>query len=184
MDTLSLTLAASAWGVADRHTPAPSPEQVAAGIRLAPAATRHQIGSGVFFRELKLIAYSITKSVSIDAPMSKVFAFLADLSNWPQWAVVNVKSLVPAGGDWWDLKTAVGGAKMRMRADAESGVLDHDFDDTQAQWTVPARVVPNGTGCDVVMTFFQPPMFSQAVFQRHVALVDDEFAQLKTLMET
>ncbi len=73
---------------------------------------------------------------------------------------------------------------MRMRADAESGVLDHDFDDTQAQWTVPARVVPNGTGCDVVMTFFQPPMFSQAVFQRHVALVDDEFAQLKTLMET
>lgn len=131
-----------------------------------------------------MFAYSITKSVSIDASASEVFEFLADLSNWPQWAVVHIKALVPADGEWWDLKTAVGGAKMRLRADAASGVLDHDFDDTQAQWSVAARVVANGTGCDLVMSFFQPPMFSQAAFQRDVALVDEELARLKMLMES
>jgi hypothetical protein len=30
------------------------------------------------------------------------FAFLADAANWPKWAIVNVKSIKRADGQWWD----------------------------------------------------------------------------------
>ena len=55
-----------------------------------------------------MITYSITKSVSIDTPRDRVFAFLADAANWPQWAIVNVKSVKRAGDQWWDMDTPAG----------------------------------------------------------------------------
>jgi hypothetical protein len=82
-----------------------------------------------------MIAYSMTKTIAIDAPKGRVFAFLADAANWPKWAVVNVKSVRPAGDGWWDMETPAGPAKLRLRPDSELGVLDHDFHSPEASWT-------------------------------------------------
>ena len=131
-----------------------------------------------------MIAYSITKTISIDAPSDRVFEFLADAGNWPKWAVVNVKSVKPTDGTWWDMETLAGKAKLRIRPNAELGILDHDFNAPEASWTVPARVVPNGSGCEFMITFFQPPSFTRGFFEEQVALVDRELAQLKSLMES
>jgi uncharacterized protein YndB with AHSA1/START domain len=131
-----------------------------------------------------MIGYSITKSVSIDAPRDRVFAFLADAANWPQWAIVNVKSVKRADHQWWDMETPAGMAKLRIRPNEEFGVLDHDFNAPEASWTVPARVVPNGTGCEFMITFFQPPSFTKEFFEEQAALLDKELAQLKSLMES
>ena len=113
-----------------------------------------------------------------------VFAFLSDAANWPKWAVVNVKSVRQADGGWWDMETPGGMAKLRIRPDRASGTLDHDFDAPEASWTVPARVVPNGDGCEFMITFFQPPSFTRPFFEQQAALVDRELAQLKSLMES
>jgi hypothetical protein len=128
---------------------------------------------------------SVTKTVRIACDPQAAFDFLADLGNWPRWAVVNVKSTRRTDDpDWWDMATPHGSARLRMRADACHFVLDHDFIDPQASWTVPARVVRNGSGAEFMITFFQPPGFTDSFFEEQIQLVDIELAKLKELLET
>jgi hypothetical protein len=49
---------------------------------------------------------------------------------------------------------------------------------------VPARVVRNGSGAEFLMTFFQPPNFSDEFFDRQIEPVDLELAKLKELLES
>jgi len=75
---------------------------------------------------------SVTKTVRIACHPQAAFEFLADLGNWPRWAVVNVKSTSRTDDpDWWDMVTLHGAALLRMRADARHGILDHDFVDSR-----------------------------------------------------
>jgi uncharacterized protein YndB with AHSA1/START domain len=126
---------------------------------------------------------TVTKTVSIDAPPNKVFAFLADASTWPRWAIVNVKSITKADGEWWQMQTPAGPARLRIRPQEDLGVLDHDFVVPEGKWTVPARVVPNGTGTLFMITFFQPPTFTDESFDQQTALVDKELMTLKNILE-
>lgn len=131
-----------------------------------------------------MILRTVTKTVSIDVPPSEVFAFLADASTWPRWAIVNIKSIAKADGDWWDMQTPMGAARLRIRPQEQLGILDHDFVAPDAKWTVPARVVPNGTGAVFMITFFQPPMFTDDFFDQQIALIDTELAKLKEILES
>ncbi|GHE08470.1 SRPBCC family protein [Streptomyces alanosinicus] len=127
---------------------------------------------------------SVTKTVSIDRPCEQVFAFLADPANWPRWAVVNIRAIEPTDDpDWWRMSTPLGPARLRLRAHAEFGVLDHDYVDDTASWSVPARVVPNGDGADFMITFHRPPTLTEAVFREQSDLVDTELATLKKILE-
>ncbi|MGE3989283.1 DUF1398 domain-containing protein [Pseudorhodoplanes sp.] len=127
---------------------------------------------------------SVTKTVRLDCDPQAAFEFLADLGNWPRWAVVNVKATSrSADPDWWDMVTPRGAARLRMRSDARYGILDHDFVDAQASWTVPARVIANGSGAEFMITFFQPPAFTDAFFDQQIELVDVELAKLKELLK-
>ncbi|WP_119460521.1 SRPBCC family protein [Rhodospirillaceae bacterium SYSU D60014] len=127
---------------------------------------------------------SVTKTVRIACDPQAAFGFLADLGNWPRWAIVNVKSTSRTDDpNWWDMVTPHGMARLRMRADASHGILDHDFIDPQASWTVPARVVRNGDGAEFMITFFQPPGFTDTFFDEQIKLVDIELAKLKVLLE-
>ncbi|WP_333778316.1 SRPBCC family protein [Streptomyces sp. IBSBF 3136] len=131
------------------------------------------------------ITHSITKTVGIDCPWEQVFAFLADPANWPKWAVVNVHSIEPTDDpDWWRMATPLGPARLRVRANAEFGILDHDYVDDTAAWCVPARVVPNGDGAEFMITFHQPPSLTKKVFKQQADLVDSELAALKEILET
>jgi uncharacterized protein YndB with AHSA1/START domain len=130
-----------------------------------------------------MILRTVTKSVSIDASISKVFAFLADAGTWPRWAIVNVKAIKKAEGDWWDMQTPIGAARLRIRPNERLGILGHDFVAPDANWTVPARVVPNGSGSLFMITFFQPPGFTDEFFDRQTAFVDQELARLKEILE-
>ncbi|MER6546289.1 SRPBCC family protein [Streptomyces sp. NPDC001250] len=130
------------------------------------------------------ISHSVTKTIGIDRPSGQVFAFLADPANWPRWAVVNVRSIEPTDDpDWWRMSTPLGPARLRLRADAESGILDHDYVDDTASWRVPARVVPNGDGAEFMITFHQPPSLDDAEFKQQTDLVDTELATLKKILE-
>src|SRR5690606_22492310 len=102
------------------------------------------------------IARSVTKSVDIDAPANKVFEFLADGENWPLWAIVNMKSVKKRGDGWYDTVTKFGEGKIKLHLDVEKGLVDHTWQDPQAQWTVPARVIQNGSGSSFLMTLFKP----------------------------
>jgi hypothetical protein len=128
-------------------------------------------------------ARSITKSVTIDRPAPGVHSYPADARNWPPWSIVNVLA-IEAGADpgWWRMTTPRGTGQLRIRADAQTGLLDHDFRDPQASWTVPARVVPNGRGAEFLITFFQPAVLDDDEFE--AALIDTELAKLKDNLES
>ena len=128
---------------------------------------------------------SITKSVAIDRTPDEVFAYLADARNWPQWSVVNVLAIEATSDPaWWKMTTPRGPGELRIRGDAATGLLDHDFRDPQAAWTVPARVVPNGRGAEFLITFFRPSVLDDEEFDRQAALVDTELAALKRILES
>lgn len=132
-------------------------------------------------------APSFTRSVTIDRPAGDVHRFLADASNWPRWAVVNVLAAEPSDDPgWWTISTPDGPALLRIRSDAATGIVDHDFRDesTPGYATVPARVVPNGRGADFLMTVTQPPEVDDSFFAELLRSVETELATLKQVMES
>jgi hypothetical protein len=49
-------------------------------------------------------------------------------------------------------------------------------------WTVPARVIANGSGAEFMIPFFQPPDLTDAFFDEQIKLVDIELTKLKELL--
>jgi hypothetical protein len=129
------------------------------------------------------ISRSITKSVDLQVTPQNAYAYLHDLLNWPQWAIVNMKQVKPGKDGWYDTVTRFGRGQLKMMGNASLGILDHLWKDEQASWTVPARVVPNGGGATFLMTFFQPPVLDDAAFDAAAKEVDIELKRLKEILE-
>lgn len=132
---------------------------------------------------MQKLSRSKIKSVDIQAPLEKVFAFLADPANWPQYAVVNLRSVTPGAGGWYNAVTKFGEGELKITPVPEFGLLDHTWKDPQATWTVYSRVVPNGGGATVSMALFQPPVMSDAQFEQAMKEMDVEMAKLKEILE-
>ncbi len=129
------------------------------------------------------IARSAIKSADIQAAPAKVFAFLEDPMNWPEYAVVNLRSVSPGQNGWFRAVTRFGEGELKVNGVKELGVFDHVWKDPQATWQVYSRVVPNGEGSTVMMTLFQPPAMSDQLFDHSMAEMDIEMAKLKEILE-
>lgn len=132
---------------------------------------------------MKKIARSVVKYVDIAASPEQVYTFLADPMNWPQYAVVNLRSVNPGKDGWFNVVTKFGQGEIKIIPVQELGVLDHIWKDPQASWTVFARVVPNGEGATFMMTFFQPPILSDEQFDQAMREMDIEMGQLREILE-
>lgn len=123
-------------------------------------------------------------SMTIDRPVPQVHSFLANVANWPKWAVINVLSVGPADSEGWsEIETAQGRGEIRIYADATTGLVDHDFRDGDDIFRVPARVVANGRGAEFTMTLLQPDGLADEDFDRELTLLETELATLKVLLE-
>lgn len=132
---------------------------------------------------MKKIARSAIKYVDIQAAPEKVFAFLADPMNWPQYAVVNLRSVSPGKDGWFKAVTKFGEGQIKVNGRKEFGILDHTWKDPQAIWDAYCRAVPNGDGSTVMFTLFQPPVMSDTQFDRAMQEMDVEMAKLKEILE-
>jgi len=129
------------------------------------------------------IARSATKTADIQAPPEKAYAFLADPMNWPQYAVVNLRSVSPGQNGRFKAVTKFGEGELKINGVKELGLFDHVWKDPQASWQVYSRVVPNGDGSTVTMTLFQPPVMSDEQFDHAMKEMDVEMAKLKEILE-
>ncbi|HEX7362314.1 MAG TPA: hypothetical protein VF283_17625 [Bryobacteraceae bacterium] len=129
------------------------------------------------------IARSAIKSADIQASPEKVYAFLVDPMNWPQYAVVNLRSVSPGQNGWFKAVTKFGEGELKVDGVKELGLFDHVWKDPQATWKVYSRVVPNGEGSTVMMTLFKPPAMSDQQFDRSMEEMDIEMAKLKEILE-
>lgn len=126
---------------------------------------------------------SAIKSVDIAAPVDGVFDFLADPMNWPRYAVVNMRSVKPGSDGWFDTVTRSGKGRIKVSPIKELGIFDHTWQDPQASWTVPARVVPNQGGSTVMITIYQPAVMTDRQFDDAMREMDREMSTLKEILE-
>jgi hypothetical protein len=132
---------------------------------------------------MKKISRSAIKSVDIQAAPDKVFAFLSNPIRWPEYAVVNLRSVSPGPDGWFKAVTKFGEGEIKIIAVKELGIFDHIWKDPQASWQVYSRVVPNGEGSTVMMTLFQPSVMTDPQFDHAMKQMDMEMAKLKEILE-
>ena len=124
-------------------------------------------------------------SVSIARAPDVVYEFTANPENMPSWAAGLGKSFRRQGdGSWIAEGGPVGKATVRFEERNQFGVLDHDVTVPTGE-TVhnPIRVIPNGTGSEVVFTLFRRPGVSADQFNEDATAVEKDLHTLKRLLE-
>lgn len=124
-----------------------------------------------------------TLNVSIARPPHQVYAFVAEPANLPQWAA-GLGSAVRCKGRQCTVETPQGTLQVRFERRNTLGVVDHYVSPAPGvEIYVPVRVVANGAGSEVLFTLFRQPEMSVAEFERDAALVQQDLAALKQLLE-
>jgi hypothetical protein len=129
---------------------------------------------------------SISKTVQIERPAAKSYAFIAAPEMMPLWAIHNVKAIRKLDGVRWEMETPRGKAILIPRYEERNGILDHEFIDAgEGVWHVTGRVVPLGPSDSVyIMTLPKPDRMPAEAFETGMRLMDDELAALKTCIES
>lgn len=130
------------------------------------------------------LSRSAIKSVDIQAPFERAFGFLANPMNWPLYAVVNLRSVRPGENGWFTMVIKFGEGQIRVNPVKALGIIDHDWRDPQASWTVPGRIVANGDGVTVMYTIFQPPVMTAEQFDQAMKEMDVEMNKLREILES
>ncbi|WP_068468808.1 SRPBCC family protein [Candidatus Protochlamydia phocaeensis] len=131
-----------------------------------------------------MLAKSVTKNVDIQASPKKVFLFISNPLNWPQYAIVNLKSARKGAEEgWYEIESIHGTGFVKTLANEEHGILDHIWKDPNAGWTVFVRVVPNGNGSTLTNTFFIPAHYDDQAFEKAMEGIEKELAVLKKILE-
>ena len=130
-----------------------------------------------------MIFASRTLSVSIDRPPAEVYAFVADPTNLTQWAGGLARSVTRAG-DGWVVEMPQGPVGFRFVAENTLGVLDHIVTIAPGVEILnPMRVVPNGTGSEVLFTLFKLPAMLDHEFAADATMVQHDLESLKRVLE-
>ncbi len=126
---------------------------------------------------------SRTLNVTIDRPPDQVYAFAANPRNLPRWAA-GLGASVRKSDAGWIVETPPGLATIRFVENNDLGVLDHYVTLTSGvEVYVPMRVIPNGTGSEVMFTVFQTPGMSAEQFAEDARLVERDLQTLKVILE-
>jgi hypothetical protein len=127
---------------------------------------------------------TVTKTINIKASPERVWDFLNDLANWPQWAIHNVFSATPGENGYWLLEGPRGTQHVKMLSDKALGILDQEFNDPEeGNWLVPCRVVAGSEGAHFMMTFTKPGVMPDEPFYKAVELIEQEISKLKEVLE-
>ncbi|MFN4310515.1 MAG: polyketide cyclase [Ferrovibrio sp.] len=120
--------------------------------------------------------------VTIDRPFAEVYAFLADPANWPSWAS-GLGTLRRQIDGTWVADQAGGRATIVFSPRNDFGVLDHRVITPEGQVIdVPLRAMPNGRGCDVVLTLYRHPAMDDATWARDQDWVRKDLERLATIV--
>lgn len=112
-----------------------------------------------------------------------MYAFVTDPRNLPRWATQFALSVRREGEDWI-VQTPDGAVTIRFAAANRLGVMDHVVGlESGQQVAVPMRVIPNGSGSEVLFTLFQLPGMSDEQFARDGAIVENDLRTLKRILE-
>lgn len=122
-------------------------------------------------------------SRSIQRPPEDVYRFVAEPRNLPQWAA-GLAGNITLVGDEWRADSPMGPVSIRFTPPNPYGVLDHDVTVASGETFHNAmRVIPNGSGSEVVFVLFRRPGVSDAEFEADARAIARDLEALKTLLE-
>jgi hypothetical protein len=127
-----------------------------------------------------------TRSVTIATEPRIVFAYVSQPENLPAWAPGFAES-VRAEDDYWIATTARGETRFALSVDETHGVVDFLGLIAADAYVLraPTRVVPRGPDrSEYLFTLFQMPYESDEAFEARLAIVCDELAVLRRLLES
>ena len=123
---------------------------------------------------------SATVTTVLDASPEKVFAYLAEIENLPEWATEFARELRREGEDY-KVVNGLGEFFFTIDADPATGVIDMFAGPTKAEMAVfPTRVVrlPDGRSA-YSFSMFQGPDMSTDLFDSQHASLKREFANIE-----
>jgi hypothetical protein len=121
--------------------------------------------------------------IGIACPPDKVYAFVSNPENLSRWAK-GLGASVIRDGDQWLVQTSQGPARLRFAPSNPFGILDHYVSPAPGiEVYVPMRAIAHGTGSEVVFTLFRQPGMSDEKFVEDAALVEQDLAALKAVLE-
>jgi polyketide cyclase/dehydrase/lipid transport protein len=122
-------------------------------------------------------------AVCIDRPAAEAYEFLAAPENFPKWASGLAGSLRKAGEDWI-AETPEGRVTVCFSERNSHGVLDHSVTLPRGMTVyVPLRVVPRGSGCELVLTLFRQPEMTDEKFAADAQWVMRDLEAARRILE-
>ena len=127
---------------------------------------------------------SDTQSISIDAPGEAVLDLVSDPTAFPRWASGFALAVRVDGADWL-VDTSDGEVRLRVRVARELGTVDFLAADAlpRREVGVFSRVVPNGRGCDYVITRFYADGTPEVEIADQRAVIAVELQTVRALCE-
>jgi hypothetical protein len=122
-------------------------------------------------------------SETIERSAADVYEFVSDPANIPGWAH-GLGTFVENVDGRWFVGTGSDRVSVAFAERNSFGVVDHKVTLPSGEVVdVPMRVVPNGGGCDVVLTVRRQPDMTDADFDRDSGLVQADLTRLKRVLE-
>lgn len=122
-------------------------------------------------------------SISINRNSKDVYDFVSIPENFRLWASGLGKSLHQVDGVWI-AETQQGPVRIRFSGRNEFGILDHWVSPEQGvEIHIPMRVIPNGSGSELVFTLFRLPGMTDQSFETDAEWVMRDLLALKNLLE-
>jgi hypothetical protein len=124
-----------------------------------------------------------TVTTIVRAPRTRVFEYMADIENLPEWATEFARELRRDGDDY-KVRNGLGEFFFTIDADAATGVIDMYAGPTKDALAVfPTRVVelPDGSAA-YSFTMFQGPGMPDELFEAQHASLQRELANLERIL--
>ncbi|MBI2209336.1 MAG: SRPBCC family protein [Deltaproteobacteria bacterium] len=122
-------------------------------------------------------------SVSIHRAPQEVYDFASNPENLPKWATGLAGGIKKVNNEWM-AESPLGKVKIRFAERNRFGILDHDVTlESGVQIHNPMRVVPNGSGSEVIFTLLRQPDMSDEKFEEDAKWVEKDLTILKGLLE-
>ena len=126
-----------------------------------------------------------TVTTVLDAPQEKVFAYLSDVENLPEWATEFARELKREPGGW-KVVNGRGEFWFEIEADAANGVIDMFAGPERDQMAVfPTRAVrlPDGRTA-YSFTMFQGPGMPDELFESQHESLQREFQNIERILSS
>ncbi len=121
-------------------------------------------------------------TITIDRTPEEIYDFVSNPANLPRWASGLGTSIKNVNGEWV-ADTPNGPVKVRFAPRNDLGVLDHYVTIAPGvEVYVPMRVVPNGSGSELIFTLFRQPDMIDQKFKEDAEWVLRDLKKLKDIL--